>query len=74
MGAFGGTPQASMSLSTAGNIADLNHDDAVDRKDMLMFAEMWLSEDVPLAEDISRDGVVNLPDFAVLAENWLWRE
>jgi hypothetical protein len=74
MGAFGGTPQASMSLSAAGNIADLNKDDAVDRKDMLMFADMWLSEDVPLAEDISRDGAVNLPDFAALAENWLWRE
>jgi hypothetical protein len=41
---------------------------------MLMFADMWLSEDVLLAEDISRDGVVNLPDFAVLAESWLWRE
>jgi hypothetical protein len=74
MGAFGGTPQASMSLSTVGNIADLNKDDSVDQKDMLMFADMWLSEDVLLAEDISRDGVVNLPDFAVLAESWLWRE
>ncbi|MHC4425881.1 MAG: hypothetical protein ACYSYV_07280 [Planctomycetota bacterium] len=41
------------------------------RRDLLMLADMWLREDVLLAEDINRDGVVNLPDFAKLAENWL---
>ena len=74
MGAFGGTPEASMSLSTVGNIADFNADDVVDAKDLIMLADMWLEEDVLLAEDINRDGVVNLPDLAILAEQWLWRQ
>jgi hypothetical protein len=74
MGAYGGTPQASMSLSTVGNRADRNNDGAVDMKDLLMLANMWLTEDVLLAEDINCDGAVDLPDFSVLAENWLWHE
>ena len=71
-GAFGGTSEASMSLSVVGNPADLNCDDAVGREDLLILAEMWLSADVLLAEDINRDGLVNFPDFAVLADAWLW--
>jgi len=39
MGSYGGTPEASMSLSTIGNIADLNHDDAVDWLDFALFAD-----------------------------------
>ncbi|MHC4556220.1 MAG: C10 family peptidase [Planctomycetota bacterium] len=74
MGAFGGTPQASMSLSTAGNVADLNNNDVVDGQDLLMLADVWLSEDIPLSEDINRDGVVNFPDFALLADDWLWQQ
>jgi hypothetical protein len=74
MGAHGGTPQASMSLSTDGNIADFNKDGAVDSQDILMLADTWLREDVLLAEDVNRDGIVSFPDFAVLAKNWLWEQ
>jgi hypothetical protein len=74
MGVHGGTLQASMSLSTVGNIADFNKDDAVDGQDVLMLADIWLKEDALLAEDVNRDGIVSFPDFAVLAKNWLWEQ
>ena len=70
MGAYGGTPQASMSLSVVGNIADFDRDDAVDGNDLLALAGMWLAQGVLLAEDIDRDGVVNFRDLAKLAANW----
>jgi len=74
MGAYGGTAQASMSLSTEGNAADLNKDDIVNGEDLRQLVEVWLKGDVLLAEDINRDGVVNLADFAALAESWLSKE
>ena len=75
IGAYGGTPQASMSLSDAGNIANLNPDvsdanDWVDYRDLALLADKWLSEQVPLAEDLDRDGAVDFADFAILLSNW----
>jgi hypothetical protein len=72
LGAYGGMPEASMSLSTIGTAADLNNDDAVDAKDLHMFSDRWLKAHMLLAEDINRDGVVSLSDFALLADHWLW--
>ncbi|MFC1636737.1 right-handed parallel beta-helix repeat-containing protein [Planctomycetota bacterium] len=73
LGVYGGTPQAGMSLLTIGTPADLNNDDTVDAKDLHTFADLWLRDHMPLAEDINRDGVVNLPDFALLVDDWHWR-
>jgi parallel beta-helix repeat protein len=70
IGAYGGTAQASMSLSDAGNAADLNHDSWVDYNDMVLLTKKWLYDKVPLAEDLDRDGVVNFSDFAVFVGNW----
>ena len=75
IGAYGGTVQASMSLSDAGNIADLNPDvndanDWVDYNDMLLLADKWLSNKVTLAEDLDRNGVVDFADYAILVNNW----
>jgi hypothetical protein len=70
MGAYGGTPEASMSLSSAGNVADIDDDDYVDFNDMLLMTEVWLSDQILLAEDLNRDRIVNLVDFAILAGNW----
>ncbi len=70
LGAYGGTPQASMSLSDLGNIADLNNDGWIDHRDMMLLAGKWLSNEVLLAEDFNRDAVVDFADFAVLTENW----
>jgi hypothetical protein len=70
MGAYGGTPQASMSLSDEGNIADLNTDGWVGYRDILLFTGKWLYDVVLLAEDLNRDGIVTFIDFAIFAPNW----
>jgi hypothetical protein len=70
LGAYGGTPQASMSTSLVGNVADIDDDGLVDFNDMLLLTEMWLSDQVLLAEDLNRDRIVNLVDFAILVGNW----
>ena len=74
MGAYGGAPQASMSLSTAGNKADLDGDGDVDGDDLALLVGMWLVEDVLLSEDINRNGLVNFSDWDVFAEQWRWEE
>jgi len=70
MGAFGGTPQASMSLSEAGNIADLNGDDRVDHGDLALFTQHWARREVLLAADLNRGGLVDFKDFCILVANW----
>ena len=70
MGAFGGTPQASMSLSDEGNTADLNNDDSVDYNDLKLFTDKWLNQQVLLPEDLNRDGVVDFSDFAIFGQQW----
>lgn len=75
MGAYGGTAQASMSLSDAGNPANVNPDiddanDWVDYRDLALLTDKWLSSEVPLAEDLNRDGAVDFADYAILMANW----
>ncbi len=71
MGAYGGTPEASMSLSDAGNIADLNIDGWVGYGDMMLLTDKWIYEEVLLSGDLNRDGIVTFTDFAIFAHNWL---
>jgi len=73
MGAYGGTPQASMSLSDAGNIADLNNDGIVNFQDFTHFADGWQSLQILLSEDFDRNGMVDFNDLVDLADNWLWQ-
>jgi len=70
IGAFGGTPQASMSLSEAGNVADLNNNGLVDYADLKLLADIWLCEDVLLSEDLDRNGIVDFKDFGIFAQEW----
>lgn len=72
MGAYGGTPEASMSLSDAGNIANLNNDvnDVVNIDDFALFVERWCFEGCLIAEDLNRNGAIDIADFAIFAENW----
>ena len=72
MGAYGGTPEASMSLSTVGNIANLDNDpcDFIDYNDLKIFAEKWCFEKHLLAEDLDRDGNVDFNDFAIFGEQY----
>jgi hypothetical protein len=72
MGAYGGTPQGSMSLSTVGNIANLDNDpcDIIDFNDLALFVGKWLYEEVLLPEDLDRNGIVNFVDYAIFARQW----
>lgn len=70
LGAYGGTSQASMSLSALGLLADLDHDEKVGFLDLALFSQNWLTTQMPVAEDLDRQGGVDLRDFAVLAANW----
>ena len=74
LGAYGATNQASLSLSTTGNVADMNGDDFVGLFDASLFMGQWLAEAELLSEDFNRDGYVDLRDWAILANNWLWQQ
>jgi hypothetical protein len=74
MGAYGGTPQASMSPNPVGNVADLDHDDSVSLIDLDLFANDWLYEKYLLDTDLNRNGMVDITDFAQFAQEWLWFE
>lgn len=74
MGAFGGTSEASMSSSIAGNIADLNNNDIVNLLDFALFAGRWRLEKHLLPEDLDRNGFVDFIDVAIFSDSWLYEE
>jgi hypothetical protein len=74
MGAYGGTAQASMSLSNAGNLADLNNDGVVNIIDLGFFANLWLQQDILSKEDLDRNRSVDTDDLHILITQWLWAE
>jgi hypothetical protein len=74
MGAYGRTPQASMSTSPIGNIADLDHSGSVNWTDMKIFTAKWPQQELLLAQDLNRDGIVNSKDYTIFANNWKWQE
>ena len=74
MGAYGGTPQASMSPNPVGNAADLDHNDTVDVSDFWLLSDDWLWAEYLLDTDLNRNGKVDIADFADFALQWLWQE
>ena len=74
MGAYGGTPEASMSSLTVGNIADLNNDDIANLRDFAWLADSWQAEKALLPEDLNRDKQVNSKDLSIFTDNWLWEQ
>ena len=70
MGAYGGTPEASMSLSDVGSITDMDFDGGVGFRDVRLLIDKWLYEVILLPEDLSRDGIVNFVDVSMLAKDW----
>ncbi len=70
LGAYGGTEQANMSPNDVGNVADLDLDGFVYRTDLPLLLGAWLSDAVPLREDLTRDGIVDFPDFSVFARDY----
>ncbi len=70
MGAYGGTTQASLSLSNAGDIRDLNNDDSVSWDDVLLLVSKWNSSNAPQKEDLNLDGIVDTNDLVFFQGNW----
>jgi hypothetical protein len=70
LGAYGGTPEAGMSLSLIGNAADINHDAVVNAGDLRIISLAWLNEIPPVPQDLDRDGAVDFGDFARFAGKW----
>ncbi|MCK4292237.1 MAG: right-handed parallel beta-helix repeat-containing protein [Planctomycetes bacterium] len=75
MGAYGGTPQASMSRDAEkGNAADIDYDGSVGLSDFGRLAQKWRIEKELLAEDLDRNGVVDFSDVMLMGWQWLWQE
>jgi hypothetical protein len=57
---------------------DLNCDGGVNYKDVAMLVGQWLQEPSILYPPVDiagvGDGIVNLPDFAIVAEKWMEKE
>ena len=70
MGAYGGSLQASMSSSNAGDIIDLNNDNQVTWDDILLLGNSWKSNVAPLKGDFNLDGIVDTNDLQLYAGNW----
>jgi hypothetical protein len=71
MGAYGGSLQASMSSSNAGDIIDLNNDNQVTWNDILLLGNSWKSNIAPLKGDFNLDGIVDTNDLQLYAGNWI---
>ncbi len=52
---------------------DVNGDLEVDHEDLQIMSGEWLAQSPPAyTADLNEDGIVNLPDFAAIANNWLF--
>jgi parallel beta-helix repeat protein len=71
MGAYGGTPQASMSSSLIGNVADINADGTVNLKDYSRLIRNLQNTGPLLPEDLNLDNHIDRIDLLILTNNWL---
>jgi hypothetical protein len=72
LGVHGGTPFASLAVDYYEGSGDANHDFVLDMQDVRAMGTQWLYQSVAAEQDLDRDGVVNLRDFSLLAEQWGW--
>ena len=73
MGAYGGTAQASLAPPGWALLSDLTNDGAVTLNDLAAWAETWLCADSISPGDLDRNGIVDISDFGLLADDWLER-
>lgn len=72
MGAHGGTPCASRAEGYYRGPGDANHDFELNMLDMQIQGSCWLQRGGSAEHDLNCDGVINLRDFALMAEQWRW--
>ncbi len=70
LGAYGGTPEASLSPASLGDPADLDIDEQVGPRDFQLVTQSWLVEQDLSPADLDRSGAVDFNDFAVFALHW----
>ncbi len=72
MGAYGNSPQASMSANSAvGKLADIDQDGTINLFDLSHLAQVWMLDDRLTPANLDRIGSVDLADLALFASEWL---
>ena len=71
MGAYGGTWQASRTPPGWALLADLTNDGFIDYRDLASHTQYWQQSADCQPGDLNRNGIVDLPDIALLAYDWL---
>lgn len=70
MGAYGGTPEASLSLSALGSALVRDETGTVDTEQLFALVNVWLAEGLLSLDDVNHDGSVDFSDFAEAAATW----
>jgi parallel beta-helix repeat protein len=55
------------------SIADFNTDGIVNRLDLVVLANQWLTAGTQLQSDLSPDNFIDIADFALFAQQWAWQ-
>ena len=71
MGAYGGTEEASVAPVGWALLCDLDNSGDVTLDDFIPMIEAWLQTEENQPSDVSRNGIVNLEDMALLGQDWL---
>jgi predicted outer membrane repeat protein len=71
MGAYGGTPQASMPPYDWALLADITNDGIVDGRDYAHQATDWLMNGTEQPGDFDRNGIVDTNDVGLFVDDWL---
>ena len=71
MGAYGGSPQASMPPYDWALLADLTNDGIVNLEDFANQAKDWQQAEIAQPGDLNRNGTVDLSDALLMANDWL---
>lgn len=71
MGGYGGTAEASMPPYEWALPGDITNDGMCDIGDLIAFSGLWLETGVERYSDLDRNGMIDLADFAWLADGWM---
>ncbi len=71
MGAYGGTPEASMAPPGWALLCDLDNSGNVNLSDFATLAAAWMQTAQNQPPDVNRDGIIDLEDLMLLTDDWL---